>query len=175
MSDTRRDVQKAKGLRRMVRGLFEGRQLFVKRKLTEAEKRTLARINRGQPELRAPRRIVGEVYRLFDRRCRTETALAKLGRLRERVRRFKKVGKTLGKLFSPNPEKALTFLDDRLLPSTSNAAERGNRRHPKMQKSIYRVKTKAHVSGRIAQDMLREARTQTRADTTQVLHLARAA
>jgi len=89
-----------------------------------------------------------EVYRLFDRRCRTETALGKLAKLRERVRRFKKVGKTLSKIFSPNLEKALTFLDDRLLPSTSNAVERGNRRHRKMQKSIYRVRTKPHVSGR---------------------------
>jgi hypothetical protein len=174
-SETRRDAQKAKRLRKKVRGLFEGRHLFVKRKLTEAEKKTLTRITRGQPELRALRRIMDEVYRLFDRRCRTETALAKLGKLRERVRRFKKVGKTLSKLFSPNLEKALTFLDDRLLPSTSNAVERGNRRHRKMQKSIYRVRTKPHVSGRIAQDMLREARTQTRTDTTQVLHLQRAA
>lgn len=172
---TRRDAQKAKRLRKKVRDLFEGRHLFVRRKLTEAEKKTLTRITRGQPELRALRRIMDEVYRLFDRRCRTETALAKLGKLRERVRRFKKVGKTLSKLFSPNLEKALTFLDDRLLPSTSNAVERGNRRHRKMQKSIYRVRTKPHVSGRIAQDMLREARTQTRADTTQVLHLQRAA
>lgn len=172
---TRRDAQKAKRLRKKVRDLFEGRHLFVRRKLTEAEKKTLTRITRGQPELRALRRIMDEVYRLFDRRCRTETALAKLGKLRERVRRFKKVGKTLSKLFSPNLEKALTFLDDRLLPSTSNAVERGNRRHRKMQKSIYRVRTKPHVSGRIAQDMLREARTQTRADTTQVLHLQTAA
>jgi ribosomal protein S27AE len=81
----------------------------------------------------------------------------------------------LSKLFSPNLERALTFLDDRLLPSTSNAVERTNRRHRKMQKSIYRVRTKAHVSGRIAQDMLREARTQARPRTTQALHLARAA
>lgn len=173
--ETKRDVQKAKRLREKVRGLFEGRHLFVKRKLTEAEKKTLTRITRGRPELRALRRIMDEVYRLFDRRCRTETALGKLAKLRERVRRFKKVGKTLSKIFSPNLEKALTFLDDRLLPSTSNAVERGNRRHRKMQKSIYRVRTKPHVSGRIAQDMLREARTQTRADTTQVLHLQRAA
>jgi hypothetical protein len=180
---TRHDARKAKRLRRKVRDLFEGRHLFVKRRLTEAEKKTLTSITRGQPELRALRRIMDEVYRLFDperpgvsgRRCRTETALAKLGKLRARVRRFKKVGKTLSKLFSPNLEKALTFLDDRLLPSTSNAVERGNRRHRKMQKSIYRVRTKPHVSGRIAQDMLREARAQTRADTTQVLHLQRAA
>ena len=64
-----------------------------------------------------------EVYRLFDRRCRTDTALSKLAELRKRVRRFRKVGKTLGKLFSPNLDKALTFLDDSLLPATSNAVE----------------------------------------------------
>ena len=69
-----------------------------------------------------------EVYRLFDRRCRTDTALAKLAKLRRRVRRFKEVGKILNKLQSPNLDKALTFLDDKLLPSTSNAVERGNRR-----------------------------------------------
>ena len=66
------------------------------------------------------------------------TALEKLARLRRRVNRFKKVGKTLAKLYSPNLEKALTFLDAKLLPSTSNAVERGNRRHRKMQKTVYR-------------------------------------
>ena len=84
-----------------------------------------------------------QVYGLFDRRCRTETALDKLARLRRRVRCFKSIGKTLQKLFSPNLEKALTFLDDKLLPSTSNAVERGYRRHRKMQKTVYRVRTKA--------------------------------
>jgi hypothetical protein len=87
---------------------------------------------------RALREIMDEVYRLFDRRCRTDTALAKLAKLRMRVRRFRKVGKTLSKLFSPNLEKALTFLDDSLLPATSNAIERGNRRHRKMQKTVSR-------------------------------------
>jgi len=66
--------------------------------------------------------------------------LAKLARLRRRVRRFQKVGQTLKKLFSPNLEKALIFLDDSLLPATSNAVERGNRRHRKMQKTVYRVR-----------------------------------
>ncbi len=61
----------------------------------------------------------------FDRRCRTDTALGKLARLR----RFRSVGQTLQKLSSPNLEKALTFLDDRLVGSTSNAVERGNRRY----------------------------------------------
>ena len=89
--------------------------------------------------------IMDEVYRLFDRRCRTDTALEKLAPLRRRVRRFKAVGQTLQKLFSAGLEKALTFLDDRLLGSTSNAVERGNRRHRKMQKTVYRVRTqRAH-------------------------------
>jgi hypothetical protein len=63
---------------------------------------------------------------------------------------------TLRKLWSPNLEKALTFLDDSLLPATSNAVERANRRHRKMQKSIYRVRTRDHISQRIAIDMWRD-------------------
>jgi hypothetical protein len=106
------------------------------------------------------------VYRLFDRRCRTHTALAKL---RMRVRRFRKVGKTLSKLFSPNLEKARTFLDDSLLPATSNAVERGNRRHRKMQKTVYRIRTQQHIHARIAIDILRDAQATGRFDTTQSL------
>jgi hypothetical protein len=116
---------------------------------------------------------MNQVYRLFDRRCRTETALAKLAGLRRRVRRFKWIGKTLQKLFSPNLEKALTFLDDKLLPSTSNAVERSNRRHRKMQKTVYSVRTKPHISTRIALDMQREERAQQRNRTTNTLHSAR--
>ena len=115
-----------------------------------------------------------EVYRLFDRRCRTDTALTKLAKLRQRVRRFRKVGKTLSKLFSSNLDKALTFLDDSLLPATSNAVERGNRRHRKMQKTVYRVRTHQHIHARIAIDMLRDAQASGRFDTTQTLHHARA-
>ncbi len=114
-----------------------------------------------------------EVYRLFDRRCRTETALAKLARLRRRVRRFQKVGRALKKLFSPNLEKALTFLDDSLLPATSNAVERGNRRHRKMQKTVYRVRTRERIVERIALDMHREAQAPSRTCTTAALHAGR--
>ena len=53
-----------------------------------------------------------QVYTLFDRRCRTQTALDKLATLRRRVQRFKALGDTLKKLFSPTLENALTFLDD---------------------------------------------------------------
>jgi hypothetical protein len=116
-----------------------------------------------------------EVYRLFDRRCRTDTALAKLAKLRRRVRRFKAVGKVLSKLQSPNLDKALTFLDDKLLPSTSNAVERGNRRHRKMQKTVYRVRTRKHIHNRIALDMLRDSQKDGRTKTIKVLHRDRAA
>lgn len=114
-----------------------------------------------------------EVYRLFNRRCRTDTALEKLAKLRSRVRRFKRVGQTLNKLFSSNLDKALTFLDDSLLPSTSNAVERGFRRHRKMQKTVYRVRTQAQISRRIAIDIQRDAQAQGRTQTTQSLHKQR--
>jgi hypothetical protein len=173
---TKQAKQAARRNRRLqekIGDLFEHRHLLVAHHLTPAECRTLQRITRGLPQLRTLRQIMDEVYRLFDRRCRTDTALAKLAKLRMRVRRFRKVGKTLSKLFSPNLEKALTFLDDKLLPATSNAVERGNRRHRKMQKSVYRVRTQAHLAARIAIDMLRDAHAAGRAQTTQSLHYAR--
>jgi len=171
---TRKDAQRGKRLQKQISELYEHRHLFVQHHLTPAEKRTLRRITRGLPQLRTLREIMDEVYRLFDRRCCTHTALAKLARLRQRVRRFKDVGRTLQKLFSPNLEKALTFLNDTLLPSTSNAVERGNRRHRKMQKSVYRVRGREHIVHRIALDMQREAQTQGRLHTTHTLHYARA-
>jgi len=169
----RRAARRRKQIDQKVGDLFEHRYLFVQHDLTRAQRRTLQRITRGRPEWRTLRDIMDQVYGLFDRRCRTETALDKLARLRRRVRRFKSIGKTLQKLFSPNLEKALTFLDDKLLPSTSNAVERGYRRHRKMQKTVYRVRTKPNISSRIALDMQREERAQQRQNTTDTLHVAR--
>lgn len=169
----RKSAQRRKRIGQKVGDLFEHRHLFVRHGLTGAQRRTIHHITRGRPELRTLRDIMDEVYRLFDRRCRTDTALEKLAKLRRRVRRFKKVGKTLQKLFSPNLEKSLTFLDDKLLPSTSNAVERGYRRHRKMQKNVYRVRTQRNINGRIALDMQREERTQQRAETTHALHASR--
>src|SRR3989454_12690077 len=105
---------------------------------------------RGLPQLHALRAIMEQVYALFDRRCRTRKALDKLAKLRRRVQRFTALGDTLKKLFAPTLEKALTFLDDKLLPSTSNAEERGNRRYRKMQKQVYRVRTQMQISARLA-------------------------
>ena len=170
----RKLAARKKRIESKVTGLFDNRHLFVQHHLTAAEQKTFRRITRGLPQLRTLRQIVDEVYRLFDRRCRTDTALAKLARLRRRVARFKDLSQALRKLFSPNLDKALTFLDDSLLPPTSNAVERGNRRHRKMQKTVYRVRTAVHISWRIAADMLREAQAEGRLQTTHTLHLARA-
>jgi len=170
----RKLAARKKRIEAKITDLFDHRHLFVQHHPTAADRKTLQRITRGLPLLRTLRQIVDEVYRLFDRRCRTDTALAKLARLRRRVARFKTLAVTLKKLFSPNLDKALTFLDDSLLPATSNAVERGNRRHRKMQKTVYRVRTQPHISQRIAVDMLRDAQAGRRFQTTQTLHYARA-
>jgi hypothetical protein len=162
----RLDVQRA--------ALFTHRYLFVQRHLSKTERKTLWRLTRGLPQLQKLRAIMEQVYALFDRRCRTQTALDKLDKLRRRLLRFPQVGETLKKLFSPTLEKALTFLDDKLLPSTSNAVERGNRRYRKRQKSVYRVRTQAQISARLALDMWREAQAEGRQQTLALLHLARA-
>src|SRR5713101_8047002 len=169
----RRLVRKSKLIQQKISDLFQDRFLFVKRQLTQSERKRFMHSTRGLPQLRKLREIMEHLYALFDRRCRTQTALGKLRKLRQWVKRFTWIGDTLKKVFSPNLEKALTFLDDKLLPSTSNAVERGNRRYRKMQKSVYRVRSKVCLEGRIALDMLRESRAENREQTTEALHQAR--
>ena len=170
---TRKLVHKAQRIQQKISDLFSHRFLFVKRRLTPAELQTFQHITRGLPHLRTLRTIMDEVYRLFDRRCRVSTALTKLTRLRQKVKNTR-VKQALQPLFSPNLEKALTFLDDKLLPSTSNAVERGNRRYRKMQKSVYRTRTLPNISNRIALDMFREAFAPSRSLTLHLLHHSRA-
>jgi hypothetical protein len=154
--------------------LFTHRYLFVQRHLNKTDRKTLWRISRGVPQVRALRAIMEQVYALFDRRCRTQTALDKLAKLQRRVQRFPALGDTLKKLFAPTLEKALTLLDDKLLPSTSNAVERGNRRYRTMQKQGYRVRTQGQIRARLALDMWREAQAEGRQHTLTSLHHARA-
>jgi len=169
----RRVARANKTIQQKISDLFQDRFLFVKRRLTRSERRRCLHITRGLPQLRKLREIMDHIYALFDRRCHTQTALGKLKKLRQWVKRFTWIGDTLKKVFSPTLEKALTFLDDKLLPATSNAVERGNRRHRKMQKSVYRVRSKVCLEGRIALDMLRESRAEARDQTTRALHQAR--
>ena len=169
----RRAARLKKKLQDKISDLFEHRYLFVKHSLTPKEKKIFLRITRCFRPLRNLRSIADQIYRLFDRRCRTETALEKVAKLRRYVRRFKTLCQTLKKLFTPNIEKALAFLDDALLPSTSNAVERGYRRHRKMQKNIYRVRTQEHISQRIAMDMQRDEQASGRSRTIAMLHNVR--
>jgi Transposase len=165
--------RKAQALARRVTELFDERHLFVRHHLSAGQRVTLRRVTRGQPQLRALRAIMDEVYRLFDRRCRTATALTKLAQLRQQLRRYRSLGKSLDKLHSPNLEKALTFLDDKLLPATSNAVERGNRRVRKMQKAVYRVRTPEALRGRLALDLQRDQQAEGRQETLSSLHQTR--
>jgi hypothetical protein len=171
---TRRRARQSKEIQQKISDLFQDRFLFVRRHLKPSERKRLMHITRGLPQLRKLRALIEQVYALFDRRCRTQTALDKLTKLRRRLSRFKHLGETLKKLYSPTLEKALTFLDDKLLPATSNAVERGNRRYRKMQKSIYSVRTQEQIKARIALDMWREAQGAGREQTLQALHEARA-
>jgi len=149
-------AHRAKRMRDRISELFTNRYLFVQHGLSKAEHQKIVKLSRGRPDLKTLRELMDEVYRLFDRRCRTDTALEKLAKLRPKLSRFKHLGKVLSKLHSPNLEKALTFLDDKMLEATSNSVERANRRHRKMQKSIYCVRTETSIRHRIALDMLRD-------------------
>jgi hypothetical protein len=124
----KRAAWQKKRIERKVDELFEHRFLFVRRRLTPAQRATLGRITRALPQFRILRILMEEVYRLFDRRCRCATALAKLAALLARLRRFVQLCVVLKKLFAPGLEQALVFLDEKLLGATSNAVERGNRR-----------------------------------------------
>ncbi|MGH9338733.1 MAG: transposase [Acidobacteriota bacterium] len=168
-----RKARQRKAIQERVSELFDHRHLFVRHHLTPSQRKKLQHLIRGQTQLRTVREIMDEVYRLFDRRCRTDTALTKLARLRQRLSRFKSLTKLLSKLKSPNLEKALTFLDDKLMPSTSNAVERGNRRHRKMQKTVYRARTQESIVGRMALDLQRDQRSDDRATTLNKLHKRR--
>jgi hypothetical protein len=84
-AEAKRAARKRQRLQQKIGALFEHRHLFVQHDLTPAERRTLQKITRGLPQLRILRDLMEEVYRLFDRRCRTDTALAKLAKLRQRV------------------------------------------------------------------------------------------
>jgi hypothetical protein len=169
----RRLARKSQQIPDTIRGVFQGRVLFVKRRLRPSERKQLVHITRGLPHLRKWRDIMEPSYALFARRCRTHTARTTLKKRRQWGKRFKWIGDTVKKVCAPPLEKALTFLDDRLLPATSNAVERGNRRHRTRQKSVDRVRSQISLEGRIALDMMRESRAANRDRTTHALHQAR--
>ena len=98
----RRLARQSKQIQEKIRDLFQERFLLVKRRLTPSERQRLVPITRGLPQLRKLREIMEHIYALFDRRCRTQTALGKLKKLRQWVNRFTWIGDTLKKVFSPH-------------------------------------------------------------------------
>ena len=84
--------------------------------------------------IRALRELMEEVYRLFDRRCRTATAIAKLVALRDRLQRSGR--KRCSKSCCRRGWKSAGVLDERLMGATSNAVECGNRRYRKMKDGV---------------------------------------
>src|SRR5271165_4432896 len=94
----------------------------------------------------------------------SQQSSTKLTALRDRLRRSGRLRAVLKKLLSPGLEKALVFLDERLMGATSNAVERGNRRYRKMQKTVYRVRTRRAIERRLALDLIRESQAQGRDD-----------
>ena len=92
----RRCARKSKDIQQKISDLFQDRFLFVKRRLKPSERKRLMHITRGLPHLRKLREIMDHIYALFDRRCRTQTALSKLKKLRQWVSRFRWIGDTLG-------------------------------------------------------------------------------
>src|SRR5262249_8091404 len=123
----RRAAPRKKAIPRKGGELVDHRYLVLQRAPHGPAPATAPRGTRGSPRLRRLRETMDEVYRLFDRRCRMATALAKLAALRARLRRSARLSAVLKKVLSPGLEKALVFLDERLMGATSNAVERGNR------------------------------------------------
>jgi hypothetical protein len=166
-------IQRNERLDAKAQALFDNRFLFVQKELSLAERQTLHEITKGFPKLRKLRELVEDMYRLYDRRCKCATALARLEKLRKRLRRFKWLSEVLKKLESVTMDRSLLFLDDKKLPSTSNAVERSNRRFRKMQKTVYRVRSIERLRERIALDMVRDDRLTPRRNTIQALKLER--
>jgi hypothetical protein len=166
-------IRKNERIDAKITDLFDNRFLFVQKELTASEWKTFRKITRGFPELRKLREMVDLVYGLYDRRCKRTTALAKLEKLRERLKRFDGLSDVLKKIEAPTVDRSLVFLDDKKLPSTSNAVERGNRRFRKMQKTVYRVRTIDRIRERIALDMVRDSRLLSQRQTMLSLKVAR--
>src|SRR3989442_5735296 len=84
----RRRARKSKSIQQKISDLFQDRFLFVKRQVKPSERKRLLHMTRGLPHLRKLREIMEHMYALFDRRCRTQTALDKLTKWRQWVKRL---------------------------------------------------------------------------------------
>ena len=169
-------MAREKRKKQYITDLYQNRTLWVKKRLTKCEKRTLKKLSRGHRFLKVLRSLMDKVYSLFDKRCSLETAIRKLHRLIKSpcLNRCKEIDFIMRKLSNPNLPHAFLFLDDTLLEATSNSVERSNRRHRKMQKSIYKVRCKDSIECRIKLDMKRDLSVRQRVARIDVLRNIRA-
>ena len=137
----RRAARPSTAMQQQIHAVFPDRFVCVTRRRTPAERTRLLPTTRGLPQWRQLRDILEHIDAFCDRRCCTQTALGKRNKLRQWVQRFTWMSETFTKVFSPTLAHALTLLDDPLVPATSNAVERGNRRYRQMQKCVYRVRS----------------------------------
>src|SRR3989442_6269650 len=81
----RRRARKRKSLQQQIRDVFHDRFLCGKRHVQPTERKRLLPMTRAMPHQRKPRAIIDDSYALFDRRCRTQTTLCQLKKLRPSV------------------------------------------------------------------------------------------
>jgi hypothetical protein len=90
----RRRARQSKAIQQKIRALCHERFLLVKRHVKPSERKRLLPMPRGLPPRRKLREIMEHLYALFDRRCRTQTALDKRKKWRQWVKRFTWIGDT---------------------------------------------------------------------------------
>jgi len=176
LASEKKKMEREKRKKQYITELYQNRTLWVKKRLTKYEKRTLKKLSREQRFLKILRSLMDKVYSLFDKRCSLETAMRKLHRIIKSpcLNQCKEIDFIMRKLSNPNLPHAFLFLDDTLLEATSNSVERSNRRHRKMQKSIYKVRCKDSIECRIKLDMKRDLSVRQRVAHIDVLRNIRA-
>ena len=92
--EARRRARTSKSIQQKISDVFHDRFLFVKRQVKPSERKRLLHMTRGLLPLRTLREIMEHMYALFDRRCRTQTALDTLKKVRQWVKRFTWSGDT---------------------------------------------------------------------------------
>jgi hypothetical protein len=172
-----RHAQRVREEREHLLELYRKRYRVVARELEPQKLVELESLLAPYPELSRLRQLMQQVYGLYECTSRQE-AHTKLQQLRQEalaLRAEHGLATDFSSLLGPCIEKSLVFLDHPLLPGTSNAVERANRRYRKMQKSVYRVRKRLRMEGRLALDLLREQRSAARRQSLGTLHQLRQA
>jgi hypothetical protein len=153
-------AQQVKEKKERLLELYRHRYTLVARDPEEQKLKERMELLGPYPQIAQVRDLMRQGYGLSDCGSSGE-ALAKLAGIRTQAASLsdqKSMAALLSALNGPCIEKSLVFLDHPDLPGTSNAVERGNRRHRKMQKNVYGVRTKRQLERRLALDLLPEGR-----------------